>query len=153
MSAYYNEVDIYIFFLRLDDALPEDYFHLANYFKQYCISLIPVTAKQLVEMSTSNREYVLSLNTNLTSDSIFKRFQKKFLNFSLLSRKFYLFDLSSFSKIEIAPKAEYAKSYKHYPLPVDLEDTVIDIALAIYEDREKKQIWPGGRRAKLPPLA
>ncbi len=153
MSAYYNDSEVYIFFLRLDSNLTEDYFQLAAYFKQYCISLVPVSAQEILEMESRNREYVLCLNTSMTTDSIFKRYQKKFLNFSLLSRKFCLFDLSSFSKIEIAPKAEYARSYHHFSLPIEMEEVVVDIALAIYEDRTKKQVWPGGRRAKLPELS
>jgi len=152
MSAYYNSSEVYVFFLRLESNLTEDYFHLASYFKQYCISLVPVTAQELLAIESKNREYVVCLNKNMGTDSVLKRHLKKFLGFSLLSRKFCLFDLSSFSKIEIAPKAEYAKSYFHYQLPVDIEETVVDVALKIYQDRTKKQNWPGGKSVKLPSL-
>ena len=142
--------EIFIFFLKLSDELPEFYFHMANMFKGYGISLVPMTAKQLKEIKHNNREYVVSVTSDFTKYRNYLMARKSYLDYMVLNRKFCLFDISSFEMADIASKGFRAKSYHFYSLPVSIEETVKHIALQIYSDRKTKLNWPGGVRSKLP---
>jgi hypothetical protein len=142
--------EIFIFFLKLSDELPESYFHMANMFKGYGISLVPMTTKQLKEIKHNSREYVVSISSNFMSYRNFLIARKSYIDYMVLNRKFCLFDISSFQMADIASKGFRTKSYHFYSLPVSIEETVKHIALQIYSDRKTKLNWPGGVRAKLP---
>ena len=142
--------EIFIFFLKLSDELPEFYFHMANMFKGYGITLVPMTVKQLKGMKHSDREYVVSITSDFTKYRNYLMARKSYLDYMILNRKFCLFDLSSFQVADIASRGFRTKSYHFYSLPVNIEETVKNIALQIYSDRKAKLNWPGGVRSKLP---
>lgn len=151
MNAINQEV--YIYFLRLEGELPWYFFRMANYLSEYNITLVPVTLRELTDLASGSKQYVVTACVNLSQHQILKRIRQKYLDFTLLNRKFALFHLSSFQEFDIAAKARYNKCYSFYQLPVDMKDVALDIALKIYEENKDKASWPGGRRSKLPPMS
>jgi hypothetical protein len=123
---------------------------MADQFKRYGISLVPVTIEQLKEIKHNNREYVISLTSDFTKYRNHLQARRSFLDYMVLQRKFCQFDISSFEMPDIASKGFRSKSYHFFQLPVNLEETVKNIAIAIYEDRRTSLTWPGGVRSKLP---
>ncbi|OUR98906.1 hypothetical protein A9Q84_05700 [Halobacteriovorax marinus] len=142
--------EIFIFFLKLSNQLPSYYFYMSEQFKAFGISLVPVTLSQLKEIRHNNREYIISLTSDFTKYRNHLQARKNYLDYMVLSRKFCLFDISSFEIPDMASKGFRSKSYHFFQLPVNLEETVKNIAIAIYEDRRTKLTWPGGVRSKLP---
>ncbi|WP_127717759.1 hypothetical protein [Halobacteriovorax sp. HLS] len=142
--------EIFIFFLKLSDQLPEFYFHMATMFKGYGISLVPISPKDLKEIKHNSREYIVSVNSDFTKYRNFLVARKTYIDYMVLNKKFCLFDISSFEMADIASRGFRTKSYHYFSLPVNIEETVKLIAISIYEDRKTKSNWPGGVRSKLP---
>ena len=144
--------EVYIYFLRLEGELPWYFFRMANYLSEYSVTLVPVTVRELADLASPNKQYVVTACVNLSQNQILKRIRQKYLDFTLLNRKFALFHLSSFQEFDIAAKARYNKCYTFYQLPTDMKQVALDIALKIYEESKDKLSWPGGRRSKLPSM-
>ena len=144
--------EVYIYFLRLEGELPWYFFKMANYLGDYSVTLVPVTVNELADLAQGNKQYVFTACVNLTQHQILKRIRQKYLDFTLLNKTFCLYHLSSFQEFDIAAKARYNKCYEFYPLPSDMKDIAYDIALRMYEENNESTSWPGGRRAKLPPM-
>ena len=142
--------EIFIFYLKNDNQISEEYFYLAETFKNYGISLVPVTLKELKDIKHNNREYIISISSSITKYGNFLRARKNFLDHMVLAKKFCLFDISSFAMADISAKGFRNKSYHYFQLPVEIKEVVKLIALSIYEDRRTKLTWPGGVRSKLP---
>lgn len=142
--------EIFIFYLKNDNQMSENYFYLAEMFKYYGISLVPVTLKELKDIKHNNREYIVSVNSSMSTYKNFLHARKNFIDRMVLSKKFCLFDISSFAMANISAKGFRNKSYHYFQLPVELKEVVKLIALSIYEDRRTKLTWPGGVRSKLP---
>lgn len=142
--------EIFIFYLKNDKQISEEYLYLSDMFKNYGISLVPVTLKELREIKHNNREYIISISSSLTKYGNFLRARKSFLDHMVLAKKFCLYDISSFAMANISAKGFRNKSYHYFQLPLEVKEVVKSIALSIYEDRRTKLTWPGGVRSKLP---
>lgn len=142
----------YIYFLQLTPALPEEFFKFAAHFKRWEIDLIPVEANKIAEITTSQKQFIIALNKDFTSIDNFEVVREKFLNFALKREVFTLFDISSFGKMDGYQNYEKKGSYVYLPLPGKYKDFCKRMAAEYYIKREQKGVWPGGRRAKLPPL-
>ncbi len=142
--------EIFIFYLKNDKNVSEDYIYLSEMFKGYGISLVPVSLKELKDIKHNNREYIISISSTITKYGNFLRARKSFLDHMVLAKKFCLYDISSFAMADISAKGFRNKSYHYFQLPVEVKEVVKLIALSIYEDRRTKLTWPGGVRSKLP---
>jgi hypothetical protein len=144
----------HIFYLKYGNHLPEDYFHFSRFFSYWNITLVPVTPKELINMSVNNnRQYILSSVTDLKKRHLFNQLRDKWLDFALLSKRYCLYDVSSFGKFETAYQVERIKMYHHFKIPINMEEIVQTIAVAYFEDKNREKTWPGGKRAKLPAQA
>ncbi|WP_372656038.1 hypothetical protein [Halobacteriovorax sp.] len=119
-------------------------------FKNYGISLVPVSLKELKDIKHNNREYIISISSTISKYGNFLRARKSFLDRMVLAKKFCLYDISSFAIADISAKGFRNNSYHYFQLPVEVKEVVKLIALSIYEDRRTKLTWPGGVRSKLP---
>jgi hypothetical protein len=148
-----DQNDHYIFYLQYTVNLPKTFFILSEIFKKFSISLIPVRPAELANFASSKKQYVLSTTADLTSQKGLEKVRKNFLDFALLNQKFCLYDVSSFGKISISYKLEKNHSYFHYPLPMTFNEIVANVATSYFSHSGAVKSWPGGKRAKLPPMA
>lgn len=145
--------DHYIFYLQYTVNLPRTFFIMAEVFKKFNISLIPVRPGELSALAKSKKQFVISATADLTSQKGLEVARKSFLDFAMLNQKFCLFDISSFGKISISYKLEKNQTYFHFPLPMTFNEIAANVASYYFSQAGTVKTWPGGKRAKLPPTA
>jgi len=150
MGEFDSKPETFIFFLRLTGNLPPFFFHLGQEFLRFNITLIPVSLVELVQLSKGGgSSHVIVVVNNLQSYKVFLNYRKKFLDFALLSSKFFLSDISSFEEIQIDNKVRKNKSYGHFRLPMSVEAITMKISTSYYSQNGSIKKWPGGNRVKL----
>ncbi len=140
----------YILFLKLTDDIPECFYHLSNNLSNLDVSLIPIEARDLGRLASSQMQHLMVFIPDLQSFNRFQKLRKQFLDFALIGKKFCLFEMSSFAPIDIASRLKRLNMYHHFKLPILLEQVLRPVALAFYQQSCDTQKWPGGRRATLP---
>jgi hypothetical protein len=148
-----NEVpENYIFFLQLEDDLPEIFCHLAHHLSKKNISLIPVRIQDFDDLAKLRRNYLISIAPDMASAKILHRFKKKILDHSIMTGRVCLFEGTSFNKTPIIRKSTKERSYFCFQLPILFEDICNEIAKVYYKEKKMFAKWPGGRRVTLPPV-
>ena len=142
----------YIFFLKLKPQLPLCYYHFANIFAQFNITLIPVGREELNSLKASERQYVMTVVDDLKSLAANLKLRKQFLDFALYNKRFSLFELSSFAPNPLAAKLQRIKVYHHFRLPLSIVRAAKEIVLNYYIDKKDRKLWPGGKRVRPPQL-
>ncbi|MBT3585912.1 MAG: hypothetical protein HN509_13480 [Halobacteriovoraceae bacterium] len=144
--------DNYIFFLKLSPKLPSWYFTMSTIFSHFNIKLLPITLADLskINANSGKMQYIISLTPDMASYQVFSRFREKYLDFALKNNRFCLFDISSFGKIDLAYKIEKKKTYFYFQLPLEIGRICASITEAYFHHANDHQIWPGGRKSKLP---
>lgn len=145
-----NEKELYIFFLINTPSQWPIYLEFAQAINDYGIKVVPIKHSELPTMDLSQKRYVISLTNNIESAKSFKVIKKRFLDFCLKNRKVFLFDISSFSMFEKPFDLVRLDVYKRYHLPMKMSELISSIVEEFVDRAQDKQIWPGGRRAKLP---
>jgi hypothetical protein len=145
----------YVFFLKSGEQLGPSYFQLADLFNQLSIVLLPVTPMELQNLDRHKKHKIIVVRNDLQSAQNFAEIKKSYLDFSMSRGHATVYDISSFSEIENASKYQNKKSYIHFPLPVEMKQVVMSIALDYFNTKNDVEEWPGGRRSKIPtvPLA
>lgn len=143
----------YIFYIQYTKTLPVTFFSLGEVLKKFNITLIPILPGEMASMAKAKKQFAISITADLTSHKGLETIRKSFLDFALVHQKFCLFDVSSFGKISIAYKLEKNHSYFHYALPMTFNQMAKSIATHYYSQIGAVKSWPGGKRAKLPPMA
>jgi len=143
----------YIFYIQYTKSLPTTFFSLGEVLKKFDITLIPIMPNELANMAKSKKQYVISITADINSFKGLQNLRKSILDFGLVNQKFCLFDVSSFGKISISYKLEKNHSYFHYALPMSFKEIATNIASHYYSQLGTVKRWPGGTRAKLPPVA
>lgn len=149
MEAYSEN---FIYFLQLSPVLPEEYIRLAAKFKKWGIDLVPVKVTDLPQLTRGKCQFVISLCADMTSYRHLAGFRKRYLDFTILNQKYCHFDISSFPKSDIAYKTGKTGHYHYYQLPFERDELVELIVKEFFSKTRKEKRWPGGRRAKLPPM-
>jgi hypothetical protein len=147
-----NETTIvnYIFFLKTSEALNGIYFQMANLFAQLNIVLLPVNAEGLKNIDRHKKHYIIVCRNDLQSAQIFNEIKNSYLDFALSRGHVSLYDISSFSEIENANKYQNKKLYFYFPLPVDMNQVVMNVAIDYFKTKNEIEEWPGGKRSKIP---
>jgi len=140
----------YIFFLQTKPELENSFYILAEILSKVNISLLPIFADDLKGIERNKKQYLILLRDDLSSAYSFSEIKKSFVDFALQTGKLALFDISSFSEIENASKYQNKNAYTYFPLPQNLKQVVMTIAVDYFRDRNNLVEWPGGRRSKLP---
>lgn len=142
----------YIFYLQTKDELESHYFNLSEILGKLNITLLPVKPDELKSLDKSTKNYLIILRNDLTSNFVFQNVRKTFLDLAMMSGRVNTFDITSFSEIETSTKLENKEAYKAIPLPADFKHIAMMIAVDYFRDRNKRDEWPGGKRAKLPAM-
>lgn len=142
----------YIFYLQTKDELESSYFMLAEIFAKLNINLLPIMVSELNALDKTHKNHLIVFRNDLTSGMIFNQLRRTFIDLALNSGRIHLYDVSSFSEIEIAQKLTGKEIYKFIPLPANIRQVAMNIAVDYFKDRNKQEEWPGGKRAKLPSM-
>lgn len=140
----------HIFFLNYNDKLPRVYVHLSSRLAVYGIQLVPVSAKDLTALTKANKQFVLSFIPDIATLTKHVAFRRQFLDFALKTKKFRLFEASSFGEAEELAQVRRLECYDHLRLPLSVDSLVRHMAVAVMTEEFDTKSWPGGRRAKLP---
>lgn len=143
----------YILFLQLDDQLlPECFYHFAETFSKWNIFLIPITPDELNLHGIGQKQSVISFIPDMNTLQNYLKIRKKNLDFSIISGRISLFEISSFGKISLGNR--YSRrglnSYNHLELPETISNLGKRIAISIYKEKRNVETWPGGHKAALP---
>jgi hypothetical protein len=142
----------YIFYLQTKTELDYSFIELSDILSKFNISLLPVTVEDLRIISKNTKIHLVVLRKDLSTHFAFNDLRTKFLDLALISNRINLCDVSSFSTIEIAGKCEKAENYRFINLPASFKQIAMTLALDYFKEKNKTDEWPGGRRAKLPPM-
>lgn len=140
----------YIFFLKTSDELSGDFFKMAELFSKLNIVLLPISAEELLGFERHKKHQLIILRNDLASAMNFQELKKSYLDFAMSSGHITIYDITSFSEIENSAKYIPKKSYFCFPLPADVKQIVMDIAVEYFRSRNEREEWPGGRRSKIP---
>ncbi len=142
----------YIFYLQTKNELDNGYYVLAEVLSKINISLLPIFADDLKVIDRNKKYHVISIRNDLSSAMVFNQIRKSFLDLAMASGKIALFDISSFSEIDIAAKMQNKNVYRYFQLPQNLKQIAMTVAVDYFRDRNTQAQWPGGKRAKLPSM-
>jgi hypothetical protein len=145
-------LDNHIFFIKFSEKMPEHYFQLAQLLGEWNITLVPLTFAQWQEIPRHHLQFVLTAVTDLSSRRGFGEMQISLLALAAFSRRICLFNLNSFEPPAILNKLNKNNYYFHFPLPGDYRNLARSMAKLYYQLKKGEELWPGGRRFKLPGL-
>jgi hypothetical protein len=143
----------YIFYLQTTLELDNNYYLLAEVLSKININLLPIIGDELKNIEKHKKQYVISIRNDLSSGFNFNQLRKTFLDSAMASGRIALFDISSFSEIEMASKYQNKNVYRYFQLPQNLKQIAMTVAVDFFRDRNTQAEWPGGKRAKLPSMA
>lgn len=142
----------YIFYLQNKTTPDAVFMTMSEILNSLGIKLVPVTSENISVMSKLMRSYLIVVRNDLSTQMNFDRLKKTYLDGAMNSNRLVLFDVSSFSEIDHALRLTGKGVYKFVSLPANLKNVASKIALDYFNDRNKNEEWPGGKRAKLPSL-
>ncbi len=143
----------YIFFLKTKKELSESFYFLAELFNILSINLLPITQEELTMLDRLKRHHLIVLQNDFSSAQLIRQAKKNFLFSSMITGKMIVHDLSSFSPSEDVERFQNKNVYRFYRLPLSLKDLAIAVANDYFKDKSiQAELWPGGRRAKLPTI-
>lgn len=152
MNANQNNSLNYIFFLKLEEELPREYFVLAKIFSKVNVTLLPVTKDEFKQLNQGKKKELITFVNNLNAWTNYHQFRKNFIEMSIQNDQITLYEISSFSPFEINYKIQNKKSYHFFQMPLYLNQVAMTIVTEFYKSREVSNEWPGGKRAKLPAM-
>lgn len=148
-----NESNIHhIFYLQVTSELSMAYFEMAEYFKKINIVLVPIEPENLSKLDREKKHHLIYFRNNLETGEKFDFIRKSYLESGLLSGKYFLYDLSSFSIMSGSEKFDKKNCYHFISLPDNIKSIVMKIGLTYFNEVNSREAWPGGKRAKLPSL-
>jgi hypothetical protein len=140
----------FIFFLTLEERLPEQFYTFDRIFKEYDYILVPVRVDQLQQLVASteqNHVMVISCTTNFREYRLFNEKVRKILKYVLKSRRLSFVQLSSFAKLNDTRAYNLTKNYFFLKAPVDARELTERMISFHDQKSEKSQIWPGGHKS------
>ncbi|MEI8347639.1 MAG: hypothetical protein WCG27_09225 [Pseudomonadota bacterium] len=142
----------HIFFLKLSETLPENYFHLAQQMARWNITLVPLTFAQWQEIPRHDLQFIMALVCDLKSRQAYNAIGRQFLSLANFSKRLCLFDINSFGRESALNILAKNNNYYYFPLPGKLGNICKAMATVYYQLKKGKETWPGGRRFRLPGL-
>lgn len=140
----------FIFFLTLEERLPEQFYTFDRLFKEYDYILVPVRVDQLQQLVASteqNHVMVISCTTNFREYRLFNEKVRKILKYVLKSKRLSFIKLSSFAKLNDTRAYNLSKNYFFLRTPVEARE-LTERMISFHEEKsEKSQIWPGGAKS------
>lgn len=140
----------FIFFLTLEERLPDQFYVFDKLFKEQNYILVPVRVDQLQQLVASteqNHVMVLSCVSSFREYKLFNDKVRKILKYVLKSRRLSFVKLCSFSKLNDSRVHNMTKNYYFIKTPVDAR-VISERMINFHEMKsEKSQIWPGGPKS------
>ncbi len=151
MSTEINPSEILqpIYYLDLKGKVTPIQIRIAARLSDFGIALVPLSIDDLITI-TKNSIFVVAFCNDFNTYKNFLITRRRFLDMAMMSGKVSLFDISSFSAIHLAPHTKKNGRYKHVCLPISMRELIKEMLIWYTNYHEKKQSWPGGRRAKIP---
>lgn len=138
----------WIYFLSIEEELPDSYYQLSREFVKSGYSLIPIKLEQLSLFYEDQEELnVICTVGNFEAQSKFKSFVFSRLNYYILNKKINLFHISSFAPEKFSKKQD---NYHFFQLPSPTTVLVYNIKDLCETLKKVTKSWPGGKRAKIP---
>lgn len=142
----------YIFYLQTKNEVDDIFITFSEMFSKLNIALIPVIPDDLKVLDKNIKNHLIVVRNDLSSCMLFNQLRKSFLEGGMLSGRVALYDVSSFSEIENAQKFLTKEVYRFMPLPANVKQLAMIVAVDFFREKNKRLEWPGGRRAKLPSM-
>jgi hypothetical protein len=140
----------FIFFLTLEERLPDEFYIFDRLFKESNYILVPVRVDQLQKLVSSTDQIHVPVITSVSSFRQYKLFSEKvrsILKYVLKSRRLSFFELSSFSRLNDSRTHASTKNYFFIKNPVDAR-LLSDKIISYHEMKsEKSHLWPGGKKS------
>lgn len=142
----------YIFYLQTKNEVDDIFITFSEMLSKLNIALIPIIPDDLKVLDKNIKNHLIVVRNDLSSCMLFNQLRKSFIEGAMLSGRVSLYDVSSFSEIENASKYSSKESYRFLPLPANLKQLSMVVAIDFFKEKNKRLEWPGGRRAKLPSM-
>lgn len=152
MNARDKQSENYIFYLQSGSRPDQLYFSLAELLSKISITLIPVQNEDLPNLSKNKKIHLIVARNDLKSAINFKNLRQKYLDTAMASRRFMIYDMSSFSEIGNATSLYSKKTYSYFALPFNLKHVCATIAVSYYSDRNENITRADAHKTKLPSL-
>ncbi len=140
----------FIFYLTLEEQLPEQFYTFDRLFKEYDFILVPVRVDQLQQLVAStdqNHVMVISCTSNFREYRLFNEKVRKILKYVLKSKRLSFLQLSSFANLNDTRAHNLTKNYFFLKTPVAARELTEKMVSFHIEKSEKSQIWPGGHKS------
>jgi hypothetical protein len=147
-----EENQAFIFYLSLDESLPQNFYIFDRCLRDLGFFLVPVKMDQLqtlVATSDQTQVIVLSCVSDVRELKLYNEKIRGLLKYILKSKRMTFMHLSSFSQTNDMKLFSLTKNYFFLKLPLDAR--ILSARIARYHDQksETKLRWPGGKRAGL----
>ncbi len=140
----------FIFFLTLDNNLPESFYTFDRNFKALGYILVPVRVDQLQTLANSTEQSEIIVLCSVVGSREYKLYNDKvrnLLKYVLKSRRITLMHMSSFARLNDSLVYALQKNYFFLKYPLDAKIMATQISKFYTLKSEKSTRWPGGRRA------
>lgn len=146
----------FIFYLNLEESLPNTFYSFDRIFRDLGFILVPVQFDQLQSLMASSDQSQVIVISSVTDTNELKAYNEKIrprLKFLLKSRRISFIHLSSFGRIDDTKLFAMRKTYSFFKFPLDARLLSSQI-VRFYEERITKSTrWPGGKRSGVKSLA
>ncbi len=140
----------HLFYLQLFENLDETFVSLSELLIKFNLYLVPIKKSELDLLKKSQKPHLVVLRRSLSEHFAFNDCRKTMIDDFVINARVNLYDISSFGEIAIPERLMNRHHYKHIPLPANLSHIATTLALDYYKEKNNRNEWPGGRRAKLP---
>jgi hypothetical protein len=145
-----HKINPFIFFLTLENDLPDSFYIFDRNLKELGYILVPVKVDQLQSLSASTSQEEIIVICSVLGSREFAIYNKKvrgLLKYVLKTKRITLMHLSSFSRLNDSKLYNQQKNYffMKYPLDARILSGMISRFYNLKSGNSSR--WPGGRRA------
>ncbi len=140
----------FIFYLSLEDKLPETFYIFDRTLRDLGFMLIPVKVDQLQSLISSTEQnsiIVLSSVSDSREYELYNKTVRLSLKYLLQSKRIRFLLLSSFSRLDDSKVHVRSKNYFFLRYPLDARILAAAVARFYESVSQKSTKWPGGTRA------
>ncbi len=142
--------DEWIFYLKLQPELSENFLQLDKNFKQFGYNLIPVSFPNLLRLiQTKETFHVITIVSNQREANYYAKHVSKPIKNLLRFRKINLFTASSYGFINESSKLTFRDNYEFHQLPIPTSVLCDKVITTVLDQAVESSKWPGGRRPKM----
>lgn len=140
----------FIFYLTLEEKLPDQFYVFDTLFKERDYILVPVRVdqlQQLVARTEQNHVMVISCVSSFREYRLFNEKVRSILKYVLKSRRLSFLELSSFSRLNDSRLYTLSKNYFFIKNPVDGR-SIVERMISYHSFKsEQSNLWPGGAKS------